>query len=167
MTSVAASGAESRTRGRLLRLAFVLSVTLNVFFVGGLIWSRATAERVLTPAERFQQMAKDLNLSEDQRDAFQQFVIEVRQGTRKLREHNHPLVDRVWDELGKPQVDQELIARLVDEAKESRRAYQRQMTGAVARFLASLSPPQRAEFVSLAKTPQDKASAHLRRLLVP
>jgi uncharacterized membrane protein len=167
MTSVAEGGQRLRSRGRLLWVALALSLTLNVFFVGGLVWSRVTMPSPETPAERFAQIGRELGLSPDQRDSFQQFIIEVRKHTRQLREMNQPLVAKVWNELGKAQPDQGMIATLVDKATENRHAYQKEMTAALSRFLAELSPDQRAKFVELAKRPRDQTAAHLRRLVMP
>jgi|SRR5579883_2483671 len=167
MTSVAEGGQQVRSRGRLLWVALALSLTLNVFFVGGLVWSRTIMRSPETPAQRFAQIGRDLGLSPDQSDDFKQFILEVRKHGRQLREANQPLVSKVWNELGKAQPDQGMIATLVDQATENRHAYQKEMTAALTRFLADLSPDQRAHFVELAKRPQDQTAAHLRHLIMP
>jgi Spy/CpxP family protein refolding chaperone len=167
MTSLVEPGAKPGSRGRLLWLALALSLTLNVCFLGGLLWSRMTTEQMLTPAQRVQQVMQELNLSDDQRDAFRQFVIEARRRTRQLRESNEPLVGRVWEELGKGQPDQAVIDKLVDQATENRHAYQKDMTTVLGRFLANLSPEQRAKFIELAKRRQYRTAEHLRRLIIP
>jgi len=166
MTGLAEDGAPGRARGRLLWLALVISLALNAFVVGALVWW-VVADRMTTPAQRFQQIARELRLNDDQRDAFQQFVIEMRRNTRQLRDGNQPLVQKVWDELSKPQPDRDLIDHLVDQATENRRAYQKGMTDALARFLANLSAEQRSAFINLTRRHQDPAAAHLRRLVVP
>ena len=166
MMSVAEGDARAQSHGRLLWVALLLSLAINAFLVGTLVWW-VGATRIPTPAERFQQVARDLKLSDDQRDAFQQFIIEMRRNTRQLRENNIPLVDKVWEEIGKAQPDRAAIDRLVDQATENRRAYQRSMTEALTRFLANLSADQRGEFVELTKRHQDQAAMHLRRLMVP
>jgi len=167
MTSLAEGDAKARSRGRLLWVALALSLTLNVFFISGLVWSRLAGERPMTPAERFQQTESELNLSADQRAAFATFIHEVRQRSRTLREHNMPLIQHVWEELAKPQPDQAAISRAVDEATENRRTYQREMTAALSTFLGTLSPAQREQFVELAKRPQDQRAHHIRRLILP
>lgn len=168
MTSLAEAGARSSGRGRLLWIALALSLTLNVFFVAGLLWFRVAGQPMhMTPAERVAAAESELNLNAEQRGAFQQFVDEVRERSRQLRDSNQPLIQQVWDELAKPQPDQALIARLVDEATDHRHAYQKEMAEVLSRFLAVLSPEQRAQFVSLAKRPQDQRAAHIRRLIMP
>jgi Spy/CpxP family protein refolding chaperone len=153
MTSLA--DAEARSAGRLIWVALALSLTLNVFVVVGLLWFRVAGEPMhMTPAERVAATESELNLTAEQRGAFQQFVNEVREHSRRLRESNQPLIQQVWDELAKPQPDQTLT-------------YQKDMAEVLSRFLAVLSPEQRAQFVSLAKRPQDQRAAHIRRLIMP
>jgi uncharacterized membrane protein len=166
MTSLAAGGVRSGSRSRLLWLALIISLALNAFLIGTMVWW-VGANRMLTPAERFQQIGRELSLTDDQRDTFQQFVIEMRRNGRQLRENNEPLVQKVWDEMGKAQPDLAAIDRLVDEATENRRAYQKNMAVALSRFLGSLSPQQRAEFVELTKRHQDQVAARLRHLVTP
>jgi uncharacterized membrane protein len=167
MTSLAEGGQQARSHGRLWWVALALSLTLNVFFVGGLVWSRMAMRPVETPAERFAQIGRELELSPQQHDAFQQFILEMRKHGRELRESNQPLVSEVWNELGKPQPDQSAVAGLIEKATENRQAYQKEMTAALSHFLAGLAPDQRARFVELAKRPQDQTAAHLRRLIMP
>lgn len=166
MTSVAAGGVRSGSRGRLLWLALAVSLALNAFLVGTLVWW-VGAHRWQTPAERFQQIGRELNLTDDQRDAFQQFLIELRRNGRQLRERNEPLMGKIWDEIGKAPPDAASIDQLVDQATENRRIFQKSMAGALSRFLASLSPEQRAHFVELAKRHQDQTAARLRHLVMP
>jgi len=167
MTSLAEAAPKSGARGRLVWVALALSLTLNVFFVFGLLWFQVAGRPMHTPAERVAATANELNLTVEQRGAFQQFVSEVQQRSRHLRESNQPLIQQVWDELAKPQPDQALVARLVDEATENRHTYQKDMASALSQFLTALSPEQRAQFVALAKRPQDQRAAHIRRLIMP
>lgn len=166
MTSLVDGGAAARGRGWPLWVALILSLAINAFFIGAAVWW-ATAARMMTPAERFQTIVRELDLSDDQRDAFQQFVITARRNTRQLRESNLPLLHKVWDELGKPQPDQASIAKLVDQATENRRAYQKTMTAALSQFLGNLSPDQRARFVGLTERRHDPIAWRLRRLVTP
>src|SRR6266436_1544017 len=119
MTSLAEAGTKSGGRGRLVWVALALSLTLNIFFVFGLLWFRVAGDPMQTPAERVAATANELNLSAGQRGAFQEFVHEVQEHSRLLRESNQPLIQQVWDQLAKPQPDQALIGRLVDEATEN------------------------------------------------
>ncbi len=159
MSSLAEAEARSGTRVRLLWVALALSLTLNIFFVAGLLWSRAAEPMVRPFPERLAQVADEINLSQDQRVAFQQLLRELQDRRELLRDSNHPIFQRIWDQLGAAQPDQAIIGRLVDEATENRRAYQMDLSAAFGRFLATLSPDQRARFVELAKRPHDRKGA--------
>jgi uncharacterized membrane protein len=165
MTSPA-EGSPSGAGRRLLWAAFAISLAINVFFVGTLVWLRMESGPQ-PPGQRLQQIAKDLHLSDEQREAFRNFATAMRRNTMQLRESNQPLVQRVWEEIGKPNSDLELVNRLVDQATENRHAYQKTMTAEVTRFLATLTPDQRSEFVTVAKNPHDQRAWLLRRLIIP
>ncbi|HWI27060.1 MAG TPA: Spy/CpxP family protein refolding chaperone [Stellaceae bacterium] len=166
MTVLADGRAARASRSRLLWVVLVISLAVNAFFIGTAAWW-ATSLHMLTPAQRFRQIVHELSLSDDQRDAFQQFTIAARRGMRQLHDSNGPLLQKVWQELAKPQPDQDLIAKLVDQATENRRAYQRTMTAALSQFLADLSPDQRAQFIALTERHHDPAAWRLRRLVTP
>ena len=164
MTSLAETEAKAGGRGRLLWVALVLSLTLNVFFIGGLVWSRV--DRPPTPAQRFEQIARDLSLSEQQRDAFRQFVAEMRQHTRQMRQSNHPLFQQIWEEFGKPQPDQALVTKLIEQSTQNRHAYQLAMATSLGHFLATLSPAQRTQFIELTRH-HPGHGGRLRQLITP
>src|SRR5260370_21214107 len=144
MPSLAEAPPKSSARGRLVWCALVVSLTVNVFYVFGLLGFQVGGQLMQTPAERVAATANELNLTAEQRGAFQQFVSEVQERSRQLRDSNQPLIQQVWDELAKPQPDQALIARLVDEATENRNAYQKDMAAVPGQFLAAPSPRRRA-----------------------
>ena len=154
MTGLDPSGRPAGGRGRFVLIAFALSLTLNIFFVAGLIWTR-TMDHPTPPAlvavERFEKIAKDLNLAGDQLAAFQQFDQAFRDRQRQLREQNRPIADAVWNELAQAQPDPAKVAGLIDQATENRRAAQKDDTAALMTFLATLSPDQRTQFTTLAQ----------------
>ncbi len=164
MSSVAEVAAKSGPRGRLLWVALALSLTLNIFFVGGLLWSRVAEPPAPFP-ERLARMADEINLSQDQRHAFQQLMAEMQERSQRMRDSNHVIIQRIWDELATAQPDQALIDRLVDEASENRRAYQKDVSAALGRFFAVLSSDQRARFVELAKRPHDQKGVNLKHVM--
>jgi len=167
MTSLAQEGVEPRARGRLLWWGLILSLAMNIFFVGATIWVRANLPVMPTPQQRMQAIAEELKLNPDQHDAFQQFLIEMRRSTRQLRDGNMPLLQRAWDEMVKPNPDQALIGQIIDQTSENRRAYQKTMSVAMARFLADLTAEQRSQFVELLKRRGDPAAQHLHHLIMP
>lgn len=167
MSAVAEAAGKSGSRTRLVWTALVLSLVLNVCFVGGLVWSRMQGERPTTPAERFQQVGREMNFAGSERESFEQFFQTVRRATQAMRENNRPIMQRIWGELEKEHPDQAAINQLIDQATENRRIYQKDMAVALAGFLATLTPAQRGRFVELAKRHQDQNAAHIRRLITP
>jgi uncharacterized membrane protein len=154
-------------RHRLLWGVLTVSLVLNALMLGAFLWVRFHVDMPIPPAQRMQAIAKELNLNEDQRDALQHFIVEMRQNTRHLRESNQPLIHGIWEEIAKPQPDLDLINRSIDQATENRHNYQRTMTSALTQFLATLSPEQRGEFINLTKKQNDPRAQHVRRLIMP
>ncbi len=158
-------------RGVLPRLPWILvalSLALNMFFIGGFFWVRGEAARAhLRPAERFEMIARELNLDAKQRTAFEHFIGLMRMRTRHLREANIPLIQEAWAEMAKPQPDDAVIDRDLETATANRRAFQVDTSHALRGFLAALSDEQRARFVEFAKNRQDRDVPPLLRRLQP
>jgi len=165
--STAASDQPVRRRGRLVWVALILSLTLNVFFIGGLVWTKIARERWEGPAARFLKLGGELDLSGAQQDYLRQFVRTIRAHARQLQESNAPLLERAWQEEAKAQPDQAEIDRLTNEAAQNRAAFQKELAAAMATFMATLTPEQRAKLAEIAQHPQDPVSRRLRWLIVP
>ena len=162
MTSPAEASRKGGSRGRLVWLALGLSLTLNVFFVGGLVWSHFNGPHMQGPLQRFRHVASELQLSGEERQAFQRFMTGMRQSGQQLREDNQPLFQRFWDELGKPQPDQALLAQTVDQIAQNRNVYQKHLTEGMTQFLATLTPEQRARFIESTRRSLNEAK-HFRQ----
>lgn len=150
MTAAEPNGrAPKRSRGLIIALA--LSLTLNVFVAGGLIWARTHFHPPLPPIKRFIVISHKLDLNDAQHAAFRHMITVMRQHGRAQFQQNHPLFDQVWDQLAKPQPDQKAIDGLIDQVDTNHRAFQKDMTATLEEFLATLTPEQRAQFANLAK----------------
>jgi len=141
--------APRRSRGLIVALA--LSLTLNVFVAGGLIWAHVHFRHPLPPIQRFIVISRHLDLNDAQHVAFQHMIVAMRQRGRAQFQENHPIFDQVWDLLAKPQPDQKAIDGLIDRVDANHRAFQKDMTARLEEFLATLTPEQRAQFANLAK----------------
>lgn len=152
-------------RGRWMKVALVLSLVLNICFVGGpFLWH----EIVPTPAQRFHgRVIRQLDLSTDQRQAFTDFIHTMRQARRLLHDGNEPLAQAVWIEEAKATPDQAVISQLMAKADENHRRFLQTSSTALATFMAALTPPQRAAFGDLVKNHRDRMSDHLWHTLVP
>jgi uncharacterized membrane protein len=140
------------TRQHLSRTVLALSLVLNLFFVVGALWIRIHAPAPpVTPEQRFQQMAGEIGLDAQQKQAFAHYSQTMRQRLDAMRESVGPLVADAWTEVARPQADETKVMHLLDEAAQQRRAFVGQLTTTTLSFLATLSPDQRAKFVELAR----------------
>jgi Spy/CpxP family protein refolding chaperone len=144
----ATTGRPSR---RLLIILLAVSAVLNLCFVAGAAWSWWHAPpRWVGMEQRYQQMAGELDLTPQQKTGFDAYVAAMRARTEKMRKEVGPLMGSAWDEMAKPQADEAKVARLFDEAAEKRREFQREASAQTLKFLAILTPAQRAKFVAIA-----------------
>src|SRR5579863_36425 len=166
MTSIAESGRRTGWRGRLVWVALALSLTLNVFFVGGLTWMKLSRSN-LTPIERMQHVVQALNPTDDQRLAFEQFVRVARLRGRFLRETNQPLLEKIWAEMAKPTPDDDAVAKLSAEVDRNRQAFQQELAVALQGFIKTLSPDQRIKFAEVTKAGGDPPTRRLFEIIAP
>jgi len=146
------AGRRVGSRGRLMAVLLTLSLTLNVFFIGGLVWTRHhMPPPMMNPVARFQSIGAEMHLIGDQRVALLQFIDALREHNRAMREQNRPLIEAVWGELAKAEPDQGKIEELIDQANANRRAAQKETEKSLTAFLATLPPEQRAQFADLAQ----------------
>jgi uncharacterized membrane protein len=167
MSATVEANGRLHRRGRLVWVALLLSLTLNICFVGGLLWSRFALERFHSPQQRFQELGRDLNLTDPQRADYQQFVRTLRQRTRLLQDSTNPLLERIWTELEKPTPDQALVGHLLADATGNRESYQKDTAAALTTFMATLTPEQRARLGAFAAPHRDLLSRRIWWLVVP
>ena len=80
--TVAAEGARSGWGRRLLWATLAVSLVINIFFVGTMVWLRINAEpRAVWPA-LVHAIGSHLKLKEEKNEAFKRLVMETRQNTR-------------------------------------------------------------------------------------
>ncbi len=166
MTAIAAAGERRGWRKKLVWVALALSLTLNICFLGGLGWS-VWQRHAEAPMVRFLAIARDLKLDPAQRASMQQFTRTIRERGRVLRQSNEPLLQQIWLEMAKPQPDQALVARLSEQVTDNRRAFQKDASTALATFLATLNPEQRAEFAAVAMRRNDQVTKRLWQFIAP
>jgi uncharacterized membrane protein len=162
--TVPAEGATSppRPKGRLVKVALALSLVLNVFFVGGLLYGK-----FVRPTPPLIALGKELNLEPDQRRAFQSFVQSVRTKGAILRETNLALSRQIWDELSQPKPEAQKLSKLFTEIANNRRDYQAAVGAALLPFLETLNVDQRQRFIEIGKRRQDAMANRMHQLLGP
>jgi uncharacterized membrane protein len=133
------------------KVLLALSLALNLFFVIGAAWIRVHAPApMLSPEDRFAQMASELNLDPQQQQAFAHYSQTMRRLLESMHNEVQPLIASAWSEIGKPQADEATVMQLFDRAAQQRRNFVHDITTTTLSFLATLSPQQRAEFIRLA-----------------
>jgi uncharacterized membrane protein len=165
--TAAAEGARSGWGRRLLWATLAVSLVINIFFVGTMVWLRMNAEPGAVWPALVHAIGSHLKLKEEKNEAFKHFAMETRQSTRLLHNTNQPLIAKMWAELGKPQVDQQAVNGLIDQITENRRAYEKTMTAAFAHFRADLPAEQRQEVDDLVRGRLEHRGQRLRRLILP
>jgi uncharacterized membrane protein len=167
MTSLAEPGRQTGWRARLVWIALALSLTLNVFFVGGLVWMKLSAHPPMPPIERMQRIGQALDLNDDQRIALDQFLRVIRLRGRFLRETNQPLLERIWTELAKPTPDDDAVAKLGAEIEQNRTTFSHELTAALMSFVKTLTPEQRAKLAEVTKAAGDPPARRLFEIIAP
>jgi uncharacterized membrane protein len=139
--------------GRGLWIALALSLTLNIFMLGGIAWPLLVGgpPRQLGPIERLVVDARTLDLNADQKVALTTFVAAARRANQGLRQANAPLMADLWDEMAKTQPDTAQISSIIDKVLDHRRTFQQTMSANLLTFLATLTPEQRERFAERAR----------------
>ena len=151
MTAAPAGVARRWPRRRVLAALLVVSGLLNLFFIAGAAWTQLNPPaRWQGWEQRYQRMAAELDLNDEQRAGFTKYVAAMRARAQKMHEQVDPLMNAVWSDIAKPGADQAAILQQVDEAAAKRREFQREATAQTLDFLALLTPAQRGKFVAIA-----------------
>jgi uncharacterized membrane protein len=151
-----------RSKSRLVKVALALSLALNLFFIGGLAYSK-----FVKPTPPLMRLGQELNLEPDQRKAFQGFVQVVRTKGAALRDSNLALGRQIWDELSQPKPDPQKLTALFTEIANNRRDYQTAIGTALLPFLETLNMEQRQRFIEIGKRRQDAMANRMHQLLAP
>lgn len=154
MNAVTAGATPARgwPRRRLWPALLIVSALLNLFFIAGAAWTRLHPPADWpNRAERYQQMARELDLDATQRGGFDKYVAAMRSRDERMHQEIAPLIAAAWGEIAKPQADVGQIMQRFDEASEKWREFQREATVQTLDFLAVLSPAQRGKFLEIAR----------------
>jgi Spy/CpxP family protein refolding chaperone len=151
MSVATATGAGARrvTPRRLWPALLAVSVALNLCFVAGAVWSRVNAPATAPSAsDRFHRLGAKLDLTDEQRGAFQAYVAATMERTARQRREIDPLLDAAWAEVAKPQPDNSALIQRFDDVAARWRGFQHDAVNSTLALLAKLTPDQRAKFVA-------------------
>ncbi|MHA1536845.1 MAG: periplasmic heavy metal sensor [Alphaproteobacteria bacterium] len=142
----------------------VLSLALNVFFVGGNVYTRMLVERVeKSPGERARIVARRLALDTRQREAFGDLRAKIRSRSQKYRAASRGSAARIWAEIAKDRPNKRVIERNLRTLSKNRLAFQTQASAIAIDFLARLDSEQKKLFLALAKQRNFLGSRLLRK----
>jgi len=134
-----------RSRLRWWLGALALSLALNLFFLGMVAGHFRHRHRLaaLSQRERFERIAADLNMNDTQTAAFQQFQTILRVDGAQMRSANASS----WARMADPATTPDQITALLTGTVKKRTEFQQHAADAMAKFLATLTPAQRATFI--------------------
>jgi hypothetical protein len=141
-------------RASLPWILLALSLTLNVFFLGGYYYKRTLDQRLFggTEQERGRYVAEQLRLDGDQHQRFQEFRQRARERQRETFRANRAVIDSLWREIEKPEPDVKQLDGYIDTLTANRLAFQREQMHELVRFARTLEGKQRIEFLELVRT---------------
>jgi Spy/CpxP family protein refolding chaperone len=126
-----------------------LSVALNAFFIGGHLYVRHFADR--DPEARISALSDRLGLNEQQRTAYRESRRGVAPKFRELRTEARPHVNKLWEEMAKPQPDQAVIDAELKALADIRQSFERDALASAQSFMKTLTPEQRTKFADYAR----------------
>jgi uncharacterized membrane protein len=129
-----------------------LSVALNAFFIGGHVYTRSLSHRLGgSGEERTSALAQRLGLDDAQRTAYRESRRAVGPKLRELRTEARPHVNKLWDEMTRPQPDEALIEAELKTIGGLRLNFEREALSSARTFMKTLSPEQRRSFADYAR----------------
>ena len=136
------------SRPRLIAALLAISLTLNLCFVAGAAWTRLKPPTIVTTSERFHRLARTLDLSPQQQDAFDGYVAALIVRNNRVRLATEPLMDEAWAEVARPNPDQARVFQLLDEFSTQRHETWHETVTATLALLATLTPEQKDKFLA-------------------
>jgi len=139
-------------RASLPWILFALSVTLNVFFLGGYYYKRTFDQRLLANEQaRVRYVMDQLHFDPEQRDRFKAFRDHTHEHAHAMFRANRPIIDNLWREIEKPQPDTAQLDDYINTLTANRLAFQRGQMHDLVAFAQTLEPKQRVEFLELVR----------------
>jgi len=151
-------------RASLPWILFALSLTLNVFFLGGYYYKRLLDQQLsASDVERSRYIAEELHFTPEQRQRFQEMRQSSRERARETFRSNRPLIDGLWHEIEKPEPDPAQLDGYIDRLTAGRAAFQREQMHELLAFAKALDESQRVRFLELVRTRLERGAMIPRR----
>ena len=99
---------------RLPWILFAGSLLLNIFFAGGAIYSKMTAERLREgPEARLDFVVEELDLNRDERERLLALRSAARERREEMRRKGRPLREALLEEMGRASLDEARVNELL------------------------------------------------------
>jgi uncharacterized membrane protein len=139
-------------RTKLLWIVLAASLLLNLFFAGGVIYSKMTAERLRDePAARFDFVVDELDLSEAARGRLMALREAARARWDEMRREGRHLREALFKEMAKPDFDQARVEQLLQRRSVLFVTFLGGIMAETHDFLATLEPERKREFMAMMK----------------
>ncbi len=139
-------------RTKLLWIVLAASLLLNLFFAGGVIYSKMTAERLRDePAARFDFVVDELDLSEAARRRLMALREAARARWDEMRREGRHLREALFKEMAKPDFDQARVEELLQRRSVLFVTFLGGIMAETHDFLATLEPERKREFMAMMK----------------
>jgi Spy/CpxP family protein refolding chaperone len=133
-------------------ILFALSLTLNVFFLGGYYSKRLWDQRFAGGSEeQGRYIVEKLSFSPDQRQRFNDLRQRARERQRETMRANRQVIDGLWHEIELPEPNAAQIDGYIDHLTANRQGFQREQMRDLLAFAKTLEQKQRLEFLELVR----------------
>ncbi len=137
-------------RTKLPWILFAGSLLLNLFFAGGVIYSKMTADRLREgPGARLDFVVDELGLSPDERESLMALRAAAREEREAMREEGQPLRQALVEEMRRDSLDEARVRDLLIQRSRLYVDYLNGMMGETHAFLGELEPEKRQEFLAM------------------
>lgn len=133
-------------RKKLPWILLAISVALNIFAVAGFFYAKSQAEMRMLDRSPVMAAARELNLTEPQKAAFEKMRNDIRRASDDIRAEMRPVRRQLLDELAKPQPDFAAADQRIDDLGDIQGKRFKAMVRAVHEFQQSLTPQQQEQF---------------------
>lgn len=140
------------TKARLPWVLLAVSLALNLFFAGGVVYMKLMAERVTGGSDqRLEAVVERLDLSADRRAGLEALRAQVQQRMATLREERQESRKGMLAELARPELDRARLGELMHQGTAARAALFEELLVDLHAYLGTLSGEQRRAFLEMAE----------------
>lgn len=139
-------------KARLPWILLAVSLALNLFVAGGVIYMKLTAERMTSESDqRLETVVERLDLSAERRAGLEALRARVQTRMAALREERQEGRRNMLAELARPELDRARIGELLQQGMAARATLFEELLVELHAYLGTLSETQRRSFLEMAE----------------